>query len=65
MTERGISSAQTSRVQALQNKYAILNSRIYEAQKSPSSTDGYVQHLKKQRLVIEEEIRGIHKATSS
>jgi hypothetical protein len=65
MTQRGLNSAQTSRLQALQNKYSIINGKIHEAYRSPSTTDDHIKQLKKQRLNLEEEITGIRRASSS
>ena len=59
MTARGISATPSSRVEALRNKYAIIDTRIEEARRSPSTTDFYVRQLKKQRLMLKEEIEGI------
>lgn len=48
-----------SRLNALREKHALFKSKIREAQKSPSTTDFYLNQLKKQKLMIKEEIEGI------
>lgn len=54
------------RVQALQSKHQILSERIDEAQRHPSTADFYVRQLKKQKLMIKEELEGIRsKAVSA
>jgi hypothetical protein len=63
MAHRGTATTYISRVQALRNKHALLSAQIEEAQRSPSATDIYLQQLKKQRLVLKEEIEGIRKAS--
>lgn len=64
MTLRGASTAYISRVQALRNKHAVLNSRIEKAQNIPSTTDFYLRQLKKQKLMLKEEIEGIRKVSA-
>lgn len=59
MSAQGLFSAQNSRLEALRKRHAILSSRIEEAQRSPSTTDFYLRQLKKQKLVLKEEIEGI------
>ena len=64
MTAHGTAESNPSRIQALKNKYAIINSRIEEAQRSPSIADFYLMQLKKQRLQLKEELEGIRKKKS-
>ena len=63
MEASGILSEYPSRVDALRNKYFIVNARIDEAMKRPSTDDYYITQLKKQRLILKEEIEGIRKAS--
>lgn len=56
MTARGTSSVQSSRIEALRSKHAMLKDRIAEEQRQPSTTDFYLTQLKKQKLMIKEEI---------
>lgn len=65
MTLRGHASSQVARINALQEKHAILSSRIEEAQHSLSTTDFYLRQLKKQKLILKEEIEGIRKRKAS
>lgn len=53
------------RLQALRAKHQILSQRIDEAQKHPSTADFYVSQLKKQKLMIKEELVGIRRKTAS
>lgn len=48
-----------SRVEALRNKHELLKSRIAEIQSLPSTTDFYLRQLKKQKLMLKEQIEGI------
>lgn len=48
-----------TRVEALREKHAAYKDKIREAQKCPSTTDFYLSQLKKQKLMIKEEIEGI------
>jgi hypothetical protein len=59
MTARGLASSQVSRIKALREKHTILSSRIEEAQHAPSTTDFYLRQLKKQKLLLKEEIEGL------
>ena len=62
MSVQGLLSAQKSRVEALRKRHAMLSTRIEEAQKSPATTDFYLRQLKKQKLVLKEEIEGIRES---
>lgn len=53
------------RVLALQSKHKVLAERINEAQKHPSTADFYIRQLKKQKLMIKEELEGIRRKTAS
>ena len=64
MAPRGILTSYPSRLEALKGKYAIVNSRIKEAQSSPSTTDFYLQQLKRQRVLIKDEIEQIREASA-
>lgn len=57
----GILSSQHSRLDALKKRHAILSSRIDEARKSPSMNDFFVQQLKKQKLALKDQMKGIRK----
>ncbi len=63
MEASGILAEYPSRIDALKNKYFIVNARIDEASKRPSTNDYYITQLKKQRLILKEEIEGIRKAS--
>ena len=62
MSEQGLLSAQQSRIEALRQRHQILSSRIEEAYKSPSTTDFYLRQLKKQKLVLKEEIEELRES---
>ncbi|MGB4057040.1 MAG: YdcH family protein [Alphaproteobacteria bacterium] len=60
MTANGISATSPqTRVEALRRKHAALKSRIEEAHATPSTTDFYLRQLKKQKLMLKEEIEKI------
>lgn len=65
MTAQATAESAPSRIQALRNKHAIINSRIEEAQRSPSAADFHIRQLKKQRLQIQEEIESFRKKRAS
>ncbi len=56
-------SASTSRIEALRAKHASLKSRIESEQRLPSTTDFYLRQLKKQKLLLKEEIERISSST--
>ena len=62
MTSKALLSSQKSRLEALRNRHSLLSSRIEEAQKSPSTTDFFLRQLKKQKLMLKEEIEGIRES---
>ncbi len=59
MTARAMSSAHVSRIKALREKHAFLSDTIEKMQGRPSTTDFYLRQLKKQKLMLKEEIEGI------
>ncbi len=65
MPSRGLSSAQTSRIESLRNKHSALKARIKEAQNSYSTSDFYISQLKKQRLLVKEELEGMSESTGT
>lgn len=62
MPSRVLTSHQPSRVEALRAKHAVLSTRLEEAQKSPSTNDFYLRQLKKQKLMLKEEIEGLRES---
>ncbi len=60
MTARGTSaSSPISRLESLKHKHSLLKYRIEQMQNLPSTTDFYLKQLKKQKLLLKEEIEGI------
>ncbi len=62
MSTQGLLSAQKSRLEALRRRHEVLSNRVEEAYKSPSTTDFYLRQLKKQKLVLKEEIEEIRES---
>ncbi len=62
MSTQGLLSAQKSRLEALRQRHSVLSNKVEEAHKSPSTTDFYLRQLKKQKLVLKEEIEGIRES---
>ena len=62
MASATLIAAQQSRLQALRNKHANLSSRVKEAQSSPGIPDDVIKLLKKQKLMIKEQIEGIRES---
>ncbi|MCB1531589.1 MAG: DUF465 domain-containing protein [Alphaproteobacteria bacterium] len=58
MPSHGFESAPLTRLEALKKKHALYKEQIREAQKSPAA-DFYLKQLKKQKLLVKEEIEGI------
>jgi len=58
-------SSQNSRLQSLRSKHENLSNRVKEAQSSPSIPDDMIQLLKKQKLMIKEQIEGIRAPRNS
>ncbi|MCK5285420.1 MAG: DUF465 domain-containing protein [Alphaproteobacteria bacterium] len=63
MKERGILTEYPSRIDALKNRYFIIKAQINKAQKQVSIDDYYVTKLKKQKLILKEQIEGIRKVS--
>lgn len=58
MHEQALSGS-TSRVEALRQKHLAMKAKIDDARKCPSTTDDYMRNLKKQKLIIKEELEGL------
>lgn len=52
-------SAQHSRLEALKKRHSHISDSIEQAHKSPSTTDFYLRQLKKEKLMLKEQIEGI------
>ena len=59
MATATLNASQKSRIEALRNKHAILSNRVKEAQQNPGIPDDVVKLLKKQKLMLKEQIEGI------
>lgn len=57
-------SSETPHIKALKEKHADLSRQIEEAHKDRSTTDFYLTQLKKQKLVIKEQIEGLAESKS-
>jgi hypothetical protein len=64
MSARGLQTASSSRIEALRQKHAALSARIEEVQGRPSTPDTMLRQLKKQKLVLKEELEEIRKTGS-
>jgi hypothetical protein len=62
MPSRVLSSSQPSRLEALRIRHAALNLRLEDAQKAPSTNDFFLRQLKKQKLMLKEEIEGLRES---
>lgn len=58
MTYRASENTPISRLKSLRDKHALYKMQIKEAQKSPN-TEFYLKQLKKQKLLVKQEIEGI------
>ena len=62
MATATLQPSQKSRLEALRSKHANLSTRVKEAQSSPGIPDDMIQLLKKQKLMIKEQIEGIRES---
>ena len=62
MATATLQPSQNSRLEALRSKHANLSNRVKEAQSSPGIPDDMIQLLKKQKLMIKEQIEGIRES---
>ncbi len=65
MTVNALSSTQSSRLESLKAKHTALSTRVEKIQNRPSSADSYLRQLKKQKLLIKEEIEEIRRASTA
>lgn len=63
MQGRATSEVPLSRLEALRSKHAMYKTKIKELQKNPSTADYYLTQLKKQKLLLKEEIERIRKVS--
>ena len=59
MAIAALESTQNARLKALRNKHAILSNEVEQAQRSPGISDDALKLLKKQKLMLKEQIEGI------
>lgn len=52
-------SSQSSRLEALRKRHSHISDRIEEAHRRPSTTDFYLRQLKKEKLMLKEQIEGL------
>ena len=61
MPSRGAETAPLSRLESLRKKHLLYKRQIKEAQRSPGA-EFYLKQLKKQKLLVKEEIEGIRES---
>jgi len=59
MASATLKSAQESRIKSLRDKHVTLSHRVEEAQRSPGTSDEDIRLMKKQKLMVKEEITRI------
>ncbi len=65
MASRYLSSTHQSRIESLRKQHEILSGKIDEARKCVSVSDFYLSQLKKQKLMLKEQIEGISKTAAN
>ncbi len=64
MPSRSVSAPSSSRQEALMARHAMLALKLEEEQKRPSTNDFFLRQLKKQKLLIKEELEGLRTGLS-
>ena len=59
MASASLKASQDARLNALKSKHEALSSKVLEAQRSPGIPDDMIQLLKKQKMMVKEQIQGI------
>lgn len=65
MTDQVLSAAQKSRLEALKSKHMLIDERIEEEQSRPAVADFYLRQLKKQKLILKEQIESLRLAANN
>ncbi len=65
MSANAMTSTQNSRLDALQARHSALSARIEKEQQRPVTGGHHLQALKKQKLVLKEEIEEIRRSSGS
>ena len=65
MTVLMMNPSNQNRLEALKKKHATLKMRIANEQKNPANADFYLKQLKKQKLILKEEIEGIRQTSAN
>ena len=65
MPQKALSEVSTSRVEALRKKHLAVEAQIIDAIRSPSIADYYIRDLKKQKLMIKEEMESMREKRKS
>lgn len=59
MTSQNLQSSHESRLEALKARHSVLSTKLEEEQRRPSTNDFYLRQLKKQKLMLKEQIEGL------
>lgn len=62
-SHKGLVSAQNARLQALKSKHEALSKKIEKESQHSYVSDGLISRLKKEKLLLKEEIEGLREAS--
>lgn len=59
MNSHNLQSSHEARLEALKERHYVLSTKLEEEQRRPSTNDFYLRQLKKQKLMLKEQIEEI------
>lgn len=59
MDSQNLHTSKASRLEALKARHSVLSMKLEEEQSRPSTNDFYLRQLKKQKLMLKEQIEGL------
>ncbi|MCC6598119.1 MAG: DUF465 domain-containing protein [Alphaproteobacteria bacterium] len=65
MNSQNLQTSHASRVNALKAKHSIISTKLEEEQRRPSTSDFYLRQMKKQKLLLKEQIEGLREGTKT
>jgi len=65
MASRYLSPKQISRIEALRQKHSILSTEIENSYKKVSVSDFYITQLKKQKLLVKQELQSMSRVAAN
>lgn len=65
MKSQNLQPSHEARLEALRARHSLLSMRLEEEQRRPATSDFYLRQLKKEKLMLKEQIEGIREGETA